>query len=288
MSEVVSFSYRENSKKYYIKVLDLFNKNFKRGIDYIFLSMIKLGVFKKIDLLFTSRVDYKNLIESRFKYKVNEVKLINSKFYDSFVVNKKEPTEEYIVFLDSMVPYHQDQIDYGYKPIDKDLYYSHLNMLFDKLEKLTNKSVVICLHPKCDDSLAKVDFLGRKTVKYKTDIYIAKASLVLFHDTSSSNSIVFYNKNVLQLISTDFNDFVYKICVTLNDKLGFNKIDFINDDLENLQSILNETTLNKEKTKEFKDNYIVASREEKLGATQVIEHLHKKFDIVLKRESNEY
>ena len=38
-----------------------------------------------------------------------------------------------IVFLDSMMPYHGDQIRFGYTPIDRNYYYTSLNSFFKLL-----------------------------------------------------------------------------------------------------------------------------------------------------------
>tara|TARA_B100000959_G_C14945797_1_gene609829 strand:+ start:67 stop:903 length:837 start_codon:yes stop_codon:yes gene_type:complete len=191
-----------------------------------FYYLIRLNVFQKVDVLYLSDKELKSKIINRYYGKHERIKLVNSAFYDSSLQYNYHVSNQYIVFLDSMPPYHGDQIIYGFTPINKDLYYSALDELFSYIERVTGKEIIICLHPKYDTINAVADFKKRKSVKNKTQFYVAQASLVLFHDTSAVNSAFIYNKNVVQLFTPLFNDFCKNCCDQYYYKLNIDRINF--------------------------------------------------------------
>jgi hypothetical protein len=240
-------------------------------------AFAKLGIFQNIDTFYTtesySKVKYKN------NKSYNRVKVINSKFYDAFLKNKNSITEEYIVFIDSIIPSHGDQLRMGYVSMDSTYYYYQLNLFFALLEKITSKKVIICLHPKYDEKNLKQDFPNNLAVKYKSDLYIPKASLVLFHESSLTNYALIYNKKLLQLTSKKFNDFVLENIKSWFNAINPPQLEFDNDLTKNqVMKILQKHKNNGYKN--FFDSSIVGSGVEgEFGSNQILNDIQHHYKI---------
>ena len=246
-------------------------------LNYLYAILTKLGILQKIDTLYTTERSAKAKYQNNKSY--NRVKLINSKFYDALIENQNPATEEYIVFLDSMVPYHGDQIRMGFEPMDANYYFHHLNLLFALLEELTLKKVVVCLHPKYDEKNLIKDFPNNLAVKNESDKYIPKASLVLCHETTLINYAVVYNKKIIQLTSKKFNDFLSENIKSWFDTLGIPQLEF--------DSNLNKNQINEilqKKVKNMQQNYlstsiIASGLEGELGSDQIVLDLKEHYGI---------
>jgi hypothetical protein len=243
----------------------------------IYVVLVTFRIFQCIDTIYITEKKQKIRYEKHINYK--RVKLVNSKFYDLFLQNKVPQFEEYIVFLDSMLPYHGDQIVFGYPPIDRDYYYTSLNSFFNLLEKIMKKKVIVCLHPKYDESNLKFDFPNTLAVKYQSNYYIPKAKLVLFHETSLINYALMYEKEILQLTSKKFNDFVIQNCKDWHESINCGQIEFDNS-LEKAQI---ESMLEKQKVKSYKDyvetSLIASGLKGEVGGRQIVEDIKNHYKI---------
>jgi hypothetical protein len=247
--------------------------------DRLFYLLIVVNIFKSIDVLYISNASRSHAINIKYRNKHKETVLVNSSFYDTSIVDNFTITDEYIVFVDGMLPYHGDQINCGYSPIDKCIYFDRLNHIFSYLENKTNKEIVVCLHPNYDEKTCVEDYRGRKTIKNQTQSYIARASLVLFHDTTAIISAFVYNKKVIQLVGSIFNDF-QKNLFSQYDKFKINKVDFMSD--AELEKVIQDDklSLNRSVIDEFiASNIISSGRRNETGCSQIINDLEFRYGL---------
>jgi hypothetical protein len=154
------------------------------------------------------------------------------------------------------------------------------------LESKTNKDVVVCLHPKNPENNCIEDYRGRKAVKNQTQSYIARASLVLFHDTTAIISAFMYKKEVVHLVGSIFNDF-QKNLFDQYDKFKINKVDFMSD--TELEKVIqnDEISLDRSVIDEFIENNVVASgRKNETGYSQIINDLESRYGLSRKLKSS--
>jgi hypothetical protein len=267
LSEISNFQIR-GQKSVVTKVVGGIQKTWNRVVPHLFCA--------KVDTLFTSHRPNAELIRKSRRY--NEVVLTNSRFYDVYLNNKQDVTEDYIVFLDSMVATHPDQIRFGFKPIDRKMYFQALQGILSKISQRLRKEVVICLHPKYDETNLKRDFGDLKTVKFRTDEYIAKADVVLFHETSSINSVALYNKKLLQLVGKQFNDFVKMNAESIRKEFPCETIDMFDFTDEILERTLNGLHVDSIRRQQFLNNFITASGEQNVtSGAQIVRRLKEKY-----------
>jgi len=254
--------------------------------DRLFYLLIIINVFRSIDVLYISNAIRASAINTKLRGKHKETVLVNSSFYDTSIINNFTITDEYIVFVDSLMPYHGDQLIYGHLPIDRKFYYDRLNHIFDYLESKTNKEVVVCLHPKNPENNFIEDYRGRKAVKNQTQFYIARASLVLFHDTTAIISAFMYKKEVVHLVGSIFNDFQQNL-FNQYDKFKINKVDFMSD--TELEKVIqnDEISLDRSAIDELIENNVAASgRKNETGYSQIINDLESRYGLSRKLKSS--
>jgi len=274
----INFSFKIRRKKSLLRSFAVIYKSIsgklKRVIpDRFFYLLIILNVFRKIDVLYISNALRSHAINIKYRGKHKETVLVNSTFYDTSIDFDFIITDEYIVFVDAMIPYHGDQILCGYTPIDRDVYYDRLDYIFSYLENKINKEVVVCLHPKYDEKKCLDDYKGRKTVKNQTQFYVARASLVLFHDTTAIVSAFIYKKEVVHLVGSVFNDFQQNLFKQY-DKFKINKVDFMSDTELEMVIQNDEISLDESVVDEFISTNVIASgRKNETGYYQIINDL---------------
>lgn len=234
-----------------------------------------------VDTIYVSTKD--DFAKRTRSQRYQDVVLVNSKFYDSILAGGHVVSSEHVAFLDSMMPHHADQIQHGYHPVDRRTYYQRLNWLFDVVEQVSGKKVIICLHPKYPNECLEQNFGGRTAIKYETDGLVARASLVLFHESSSVNTAVFYKKPVLQLVGDCFNDFVKNNCAVYNNLCSFPRLDMFTCDEKTVRYTIQTIKPDLEKYQQFISTHIIASEEEGVtSAEQIATHLAKKYSIAMK------
>lgn len=273
---MVNFQYR---KMPFSRIINRFRIRYLSTM--IFVHFLKTGFVSKIDTVFLSqKADNAKGLETRYK----EVVVTNSRFYDNFLKDNHKISNDYIVFLDSMPPYHGDQIRFGHKPPDRKLYYQNLNRVFAAIESITGKEVVICLHFRYNEDNLKEDFGQRKAFKYRTDEFIAKADMVLFHETSAVVSAVLYKKKIIQLRGSKFNEFINANCDCYPKLFSFSALDMYECSADSIRKTLEELKIDQESYDNFLKKYIIASEQkDMLSCVQIADHISRKYG-VLKNE----
>ena len=173
--------------------------------------LVLLNILPKIDYFFESSAYVINSINNglskkiqekipwlNFSYYKNLVK-INSKFHDDLFNNRFEVSEEYIVFIDGFIFDHNDRIMRDGKVIisNRKKYYQDVNNLLRNLQIMYGKKVIVCLHPQNDTSIKNKDFEDFECVKYKTEEFVSKAFIVLYHEGSSVLQAIIQKKRLL-------------------------------------------------------------------------------------------
>ncbi len=267
MSSVVDFNYNLDKEIFFVRAV----KKFIKILPYRLLRLFTLfGIFPKVDTYFVSNKERAKCCRSQKFCRYKEIVLTNSRFYDNVLSNNFKISQDYVVFLDSMLPYQGDQRRFGYTNIEKEPYYQNLNKVLDIIGKTTGKEVIVCLHPKYDNDNLKKDFLMRKAVKYKTDEFIAKAELVLFHESSAINTAILYGKKVIQLTGSYFNDFIKNNCQAYQNIFSFTTIDIYNCEEDRISEVIRTLKVNHEKYKNFLSNYIISSGENGVSSFEQI------------------
>lgn len=283
MSEVVKFGGNNTQKGKFLahfwtrflrKLKGLYLGVFRRFTPYDFLT----DIFVRVDTLFISNKEKAEYKKNYRRY--GEIVLTNSRFYDNMLVNNCGVSNDYVVFLDSMLPYHLDQVRLGHKPIDRRLYYDNLNRVLDVIESTLAREVVVCLHPKYNDENLSEDFGKRKTIKYKTDEYVAKAEIVLFHESSAVNSAIVYGKKVIQLMGRDFNNFTKRNCEFYQELFSFPTLDIYENDRDCIEQVVKNVKVDRERYDFFLSTYITASGQKGVPSyVQVADHISNKYGI---------
>ena len=301
LSTIVSFKFKGPERQTFItRVLNKLKRLFPRAfrlfisrhvlskvdtysISRAFRIFISHHVLSKVDTYFVSR---KNKAERKKRdRRCAEVVLTNSAFYDSMLANNYRVSEDVVVFLDSMLPYHGDQFRFGFQPLNKELYYKKLNRVFDAVESVLGKELVICLHPKYDDENVTKDFGERRTFKYRTDEFIAKAELAFFHHSSAVNGAIVYGKKIIQLTGSQFNDFTKNNCQCYQKVIPITTLEIYECDEDTIKQVLTTLEPNQQKYDEFLSNYIVASGQKGVSSReQIVDHISHKYGISRREE----
>lgn len=279
---VVSFHFNESQRR---GILRRYLTRWKEAIPAKFLRFcMSRGFVSKVDTYYLSRRDKAEGKKVDPRY--NEVVLVNSRSYDNLLEKNLEISNDYIVFLDSMLPYHLDQLRCGYPSwtdLERRLYYENLCRVLDTAASEMKKELVICLHPSYDERYLDRDFGGRRAVKYKTDEFVAKAETVFFHESSSVNNAIVYGKKVVQLIGSDFNNFAKDNCQAYQKIIPFTTIDMYECTEDSIRETLRTMELNRERYETFLSNHIIASGGKGVrSCEQIADHISRKYGITKK------
>ncbi len=267
------------------------NRSFQsKNLHELPLSKKILGIVKKfyarveerlfcadVDTLFISSPKNADLYKKSPRFK--EIVLTNSRFYDSYLSNSYPVADECIVFLDSMLPYHLDQLKFGNQGlIDRKLYFSNLNRVLDTMEQKLGRKSVVCLHPQYKEDNIKEDFGQRQTVKHRTQEFTAKAAVVLFHESSAINNAILYNKKIIQLAGSQFNDFISSNCEAMRQTVGCPMLDMYEATAGQINQALETLEINQEATEAFLSNYIKRPGQEGIPSYRLIAgHIKSKY-----------
>ena len=275
-----------------------FKKNFLEKIKifltvrakyYFFRVLVLLNILPKIDYFFESSSFIINSIEKGLSNKLKKyipkldfsyykkVIKINSKHFDDIFYARYKVSENYIVFIDGMLFDHKDRIMREGMPSEqlRVKYYNNLYKILKNFEKMFNKEVIVCLHPKNDLSQNRGDFKDLKCVKFETEKYISEAYLVVFHEGSSIVQAVVQRKRISNLYGEILGDYINERCKMYADLLKLHSIDLSNiifADRENLLNKLNKSI--NEYEKYISDN--IVNDANKSGISQIITFLKLK------------
>ena len=82
---------------------------------------------------------------------------------------------------------------------DKKKYLTLLEKYLVNLKKLYKKKIIICLHPSSNINFYRKYIKGIKIIKFKTEFYLMKAFIVLFHESSSITGALLLKKKIINL-----------------------------------------------------------------------------------------
>jgi hypothetical protein len=207
--------------------------NFNRNISYckkfffflkswdkkIFNILIFLNIFKKIDILFSSNVEEINYWKTKKKTflglniyfkKFSKLVKINDKSFDEIIAVTEKKKKTFYSFIDIALPYHKDQLNFGYTPMFKDYYFQNLFSILKRINKIFNLEVHIILHPSYKPKDYAKDYKGFNFITnvLKKNNSIANSKFVLLHHTSAIFKAINFNKPIIQLSSKKFNSFI--------------------------------------------------------------------------------
>ena len=223
------------------KIYYLYTKKFAF---FIYRLLIIFGFIKTIDILYLAR---KNVFQKyslsffrKLPFHKRYKKIIPTKPRD-VKFNKKILSEEFITYID-MNFNHGDILRRSSKKINKNAKFFFLkdlkNYLF-YLEQKLKKKVVLCLHPTSNKLKYQKIFKEFKVVKYKTDTYLLKSYLVIFHESSIINHAILINKKIIQLSTKNLGLYFYE-----RMKLFSKNFDFVTQELEKPQPLINKSLIN--------------------------------------------
>lgn len=183
--------------------LSLVKRIVDRALFSTYLLLIKVHLLPRVAIYFTSK--HRDSRYDNIKYK--RIYRINSIHCDEINSCSFDESNEFIVFIDSNIPYHDDQLRRCSDTVNPALYYRQINDFLDLYVKRYNKKAVLCMHPSFDMSCRKDYFDDKIVVQHETFDYISKASLVVFHCSTAINYAVIMGKDIVQINSKSFNSF---------------------------------------------------------------------------------
>ena len=177
------------------KIYFLYLKKFS----FLFYRILQnLRIINQIDILYIARNDLrKNYKKSTFlkfffKPRFKKIKPVKPKIG---FFNKVKLQEKFLVFIDANIN-HDDILMRGNKLNikEKKKYLTLLEKYLINLKKLYKKKIIICLHPSSNINFYRKYIKGIKIIKFKTEFYLMKAFIVLFHESSSITGALLIKK----------------------------------------------------------------------------------------------
>lgn len=261
------------NKNLFFNIQKLFKYKFKKKLFTIInIILIYLNLLPKIDIIFECS---QNKIRKYNKIIFKKIIRINSNSYDKLIYNKTSIKKEKIVFLDSNFS-HNDRIYLDSNPSKKQYieYLHQLKSLFEIIEIKFNSKIIICLHPTTDIKIFKSIFKKNNIIKGKTDFYVKKAKLLLFHESSSILDAIILNKKIINLQSALMGKYFQYRNELYNKEIKLKKIN-LEDNFINIKEI------NTQKQKRYK-SFI------KLNLTSNIKQYNKLKNINFKINSKKF
>jgi hypothetical protein len=188
------------NKNLFANIKKLFEYGLKKKLFTILnIFLIYLNLLPKFDIIFECS---QNKMSRYNKIIYKKIIRINSNSYDKLIYNKTKIEKKKIIFLDSNFA-HNDRICLDTNPSNKQYieYLYQLKRLFKIIEIKFNLKIIICLHPTTDIKIFRNIFNKNNIIKGKTDFYIKKAKLLLFHESSSVLDAIILNKKIINLQS---------------------------------------------------------------------------------------
>lgn len=223
------------NKNLFFNIQKLFKYKFKKKLFTIInIILIYLNLLPKFDIIFECS---QNKIRKYNKIIFKKIIRINSNTYDKLIYNKTSIKREKIVFLDSNFS-HNDRICFDSNPSKKQYikYLHQLKILFEIIEIKFNSKIIICLHPTTDIKMFKSIFIKNNIIKGKTDFYVKKAKLLLFHESSSILDAIILNKKIINLQSALMGKYFQYRNELYNKEIKLKKIN-LDDNFINIKEI---------------------------------------------------
>ena len=223
------------NKNLFFNIQKLFKYKFKKKLFTIInIILTYLNLLPKFDIIFECS---QNKIKKYNKIIFKKIIRINSNSYDKLIYNKINIKREKIVFLDSNFS-HNDRIYLDSNPSKKQYieYLHQLKSLFEIIEIKFNSKIIICLHPTTDIKIFKSIFKKNNIIKGKTDFYVKKAKLLLFHESSSILDAIILNKKIINLQSALMGKYFQYRNELYNKEIKLKKIN-LEDNFINIKEI---------------------------------------------------
>jgi hypothetical protein len=182
------------------KILRIFSSNILKKFN---------GLFKSKYYSLYKRMYHINLSTHYFSSSYPHSVAINHPDYEGYakIKNSNEliiQNEPYIVFLDTYIPLHPDLKRFNaLKYVSPEHYQSSLRDFFDKVEEKFQAKVVIAAHPKA--VYENNEFGNRQIIKYKTNLLVKEAKLVITHMSNSNSFVMLFNKPVVFITTSEIN-----------------------------------------------------------------------------------
>lgn len=215
-----------------INIKKNFSQKFKKFYNYyLFRILVILNFFPKVSIVFVSSKEIRNSFNNSIFKKIDnffninffsfflKIELINIKFYNFFLFKQLE--EKFITYIDT-APFDHPALVLNSNEIinnnKRKFFYNNLYNTLKKIKKITNKKIIICLHPKYNLKHKKKDFKDLVCKTYESEKYILKASLVIFQSSSMITQAMILKKKIIQ-INSDFLPNFFK-----SEVINWNKI----------------------------------------------------------------
>jgi hypothetical protein len=249
--------------KYFFRVVFLNRKLFL----YYVTKLYKSNYFKKknfhnffYDLIFCIGEDGVKLIFE--KYKKPKYIFANSLDFELFKNEKqfKKEKQNYILFLDQYLPFHNAYIHREIPPFaTSEKYYKSLKKFFDFIEQTLKTKIIISAHPRSNYKNFEHFFGKRKVISYKkTNYFISRSLAVINYTSTAMNFAIIHNKPIIFYTSDEINNShdAYRVNF-LSEQLGS-----VLYNIDKFSKIKNKSLLkiNKFKYRDYKNRYIRHSR----------------------------
>ena len=255
-----SFNYYLINNKSLLK--KLFNLTIRRFLSffkncfYYFLIMYhRINYYNIYFISGGNKTDADNILISN---KTKKVRLHSNNF--DFHLKKKNNIKRYIkkqydVYLDQNITFSSDSKLRNDKVIiSAKKYYRELNNFFDKLEKITNREIVISAHPKSNINQLKSYIKNRKILTNINSLDLVYHSTnVIVSYSMAIGFAVLYDKNLILITNNDINDYKKPIINSLSKYL---KIKYIN--ISNSYRLKNKSN-NKSEYSKYINDFITPS-----------------------------
>ena len=216
---------------------------FKKFSFLVHKLLIIFGFIKTIDILYLARKDvFKKYSLSFFR------KFPLNKRYKKFIptrsrqinLDKKNQSEDFITYIDMNFNHGDIQMrNVNNNNKQKKIFLDNLRDYFFHLEQKMKKKVVLCLHPSSNKLEYQKIFKEFKIVKYKTEAYLLKSYVVLFHESSITNLAILMNKKIIHLLTKNLGTYFYE-----RSKIFSKNFNFVTHDLERPKPSINKLFIN--------------------------------------------
>lgn len=151
--------------------------------------------------------------------------------YDQYIELSKNkrvsddiPLENYLAYIDEMVPHHLDNYHSGINMpnCNEEIYYQEINFLFKQIEKFTEKKIIILGYQKAKSLKINREklFDGREIIYDKTNELIKYSDGVLMHNSTAVSFPVIYKKPIMFITSHNYVPTYNASIVSLAKELG--------------------------------------------------------------------
>ena len=254
-----------------IKKITLYIINLDKKL-YNFL--IYINIYKRINILFASNNEeilyWKKKYKFFFGFKIQLNKFekfvkIKDKSFDEYSKKNISKKKNYVTFIDNALPYHKDQVYFGYKPIDKKYYFENIFKIFNLIKKLYNLEIHILAHPKYQNEI-KNDYKGFKVKKSfsEKNKSLINCKFVLLHHSAAIFKAINFEKPIIQISSKKFNNFIKNYDNFFKRKFKLDRIYLEENSDNNIKRIIKRNLQNKSIKNKFDiklNNYEIFCKE---------------------------